>query len=138
MLYIFLSNYNISALKIITASLILIVTCGFLIILFGHKSPYLFAASVLPATVGIGMMRPPSASLLLEQVEKDAGAASSLMSFSSMVVGTLGMQFISMDWNNRIFVFGLIHIVIGLLCLTAWPFIWKKIRTVKDEQLFSQ
>jgi DHA1 family bicyclomycin/chloramphenicol resistance-like MFS transporter len=97
-------------------------------ILFGKVNPFIFAGTVLPGMIASQMIRPPSANILLEQGKDDAGAASSLMSFCSMFLGSLGAFFISFDWSNRIFVFGLINLIIGSCSLIFWPKVWKRCR----------
>ena len=99
---------------------------GLFIILVGNHNPFLFALAVAPATVAISMLRPPSMNILLEQGKKDTGAASSLMNFSFTFMGSLGVLFISMDWDNRILVFGLMDLIAGMGCLVFWPRAWKR------------
>jgi DHA1 family bicyclomycin/chloramphenicol resistance-like MFS transporter len=112
--------------KIFRTGFILITTGGLFMILFGKESPYLFAATVLPAIIASQMVRPPGANILLEQGKENAGAASSLMSFSALFLGSLGVFIISLDWSDRIFVSGLINMIIGLGSLGFWPIVWKK------------
>jgi DHA1 family bicyclomycin/chloramphenicol resistance-like MFS transporter len=112
--------------KIIASTFFLTVVSGLFIILLGNEGPFVFAITILPSTVAASMLRPPSSNLLLEQGKDDAGAASSLMGFSFIFIGSLGMQFISLDWENRIFMLGLIYMIAGLSSLVLWPLAWKK------------
>lgn len=116
-----ISNY-----KIFKSGFVIIVIGGLLMVLFGDKSPYFFAATVLPAIIASQMVRPPGANILLEQGKENAGAASSLMSFSALFLGSLGVFIISLDWSDRIFVSGLINMIIGIGCLSFWPIVWKR------------
>ena len=115
--------------KIIAASFFLTLMSGLLILLLGSKGPLFFAASVVPSSLAASMLRPPSTNLLLEQVKKDAGAASSLMNFSFVFIGSLGMYFISLDWDHRILMVGLVYLVVGMITLFLWPLAWRKCRT---------
>jgi DHA1 family bicyclomycin/chloramphenicol resistance-like MFS transporter len=105
---------------------IMIIIGGLLMVLFGKESPLFFAATVLPAIIASQMIRPPSANILLEQGKENAGAASSLMSFGALFLGSLGILFISLDWSDRIFMYGLVNMIIGIGCLGFWPIVWKK------------
>jgi DHA1 family bicyclomycin/chloramphenicol resistance-like MFS transporter len=115
--------------RIIAFTFFLTLVSGLFIILLGNKGPFVFAFTLLPSTVAASMLRPPSANLLLEQGKEDAGAASSLMAFSFIFIGSLGMQFISLDWDNRIFILGLMYMIAGLSSLALWPLAWKKCKT---------
>ncbi len=115
--------------KIIAASFFLTLLSGLCVVLLGSKGPLLFALSVVPSTMAASMLRPPSANLLLEQVKKDAGAASSLMNFSFVFIGSMGMYFISLGWGNRILMVGLVYAMVGMINLSLWPLAWKKCGT---------
>lgn len=125
--YIFLSRYiNIS--NIIRSTFILTSISGISVLLLGTNGPLIFAVTLLPATIGTSLLRPPSVNLLLEQVDNEAGAASSMMTFSFIFSGSLGMQFISLAWENRIFMIGMVDIVVGLCCFLLWPMAYDKCR----------
>ena len=128
-LYMIVSNH-FSTQKIIASTFFLSFVSGLFIILLGNHGPIVFALTVLPATVGASMIRPPSSNLLLEQGKEDAGAASSLMGFSFIFMGSMGLQFISLDWENRIFMLGLIYLLAGLSSLVLWPLAWKKCKAL--------
>lgn len=126
-LYMVVSRY-FGPSKIIKATFFLTLVSGLIIILFGNGGPFIFAGTLLPATIATSLLRPPSSNLLLEQVDKDAGAASSMMIFSFAFIGSLGMQFISLGWNNRVFMLGLLYALAGLSCLIFWPLAYGKCR----------
>jgi DHA1 family bicyclomycin/chloramphenicol resistance-like MFS transporter len=126
-LYMVVSRY-FGPSKIIKATFFLTLVSGLIIILFGNRGAYIFAGTLLPATIATSMLRPPSSNLLLEQVDKEAGAASSMMIFSVTFIGSLGMQFISLGWNDRIFILGLLYTLAGLGCLLFWPLVYSKCR----------
>lgn len=125
--FIFLALRNrTDILRFFYLGFLLICISGLLAIFLGNKSPLLFAIAVAPSSLASSMIRPPGTNLLLTQGLKDAGAASSLMSFTFLFFGSLGIQFIALGWDNRIFVFGLLTLIVGLGCLISWPFVWRK------------
>ena len=101
---------------------------GLCIYYFGQWGPYAFALSVVPGTLAGAILRPPSMNLLLEQGRKDAGTASSLMNFTFLTTGSIGMLIISLDWSDRISIFALVTLLSGLLPFLIWPFAWRKIQ----------
>ena len=128
--HIFISRALISGKCRIGPGQIYVFLGGCFMVLLGNRNPFFFAASVLPALIATQMLRPPSVNILLEQGRDDAGAASSLMSFTGLFFGGLMAFFISLDWNNRILVYGIINIAVGLLCSAFWPRVWKKCSVV--------
>lgn len=112
--------------SIITVSYVISCISGLLILAFGNLSPWIFALSLLPATLAGSITRPPSTYLMLEQQEGDTGAAVSLMSCAFTVFGCIGMIIISFNWANRIGVMGLMYMVLSLVSLVFWILISKK------------
>ncbi|OLN29813.1 Membrane transport protein [Desulfosporosinus metallidurans] len=125
MLYMKLSQY-FKANSIISASYVISCISGLLISTIGNHSPWIFALSLLPATLAGSITRPPSANLMLEQQKGDTGAAVSLMSCTFTVFGSIGMIIISLNWANRIRVMGLMYMVLALASLGLWSLISKK------------
>ncbi|WP_010232878.1 multidrug effflux MFS transporter [Clostridium arbusti] len=110
---------------IITTCFSVVIISGILIITIGRISPWLFALSILPATLAGNLIRPPSTNLILEQQHEDTGTATSLMSFSYTFMGTIGMMLISLNFGNRIFVMGSMYAIIAVISLVIWIFINK-------------
>ena len=125
MLYMKLSQY-FKANSIISASYVITCISGLLISTIGNQSPWIFALSLLPATLFGSITRPPTANLMLEQQKGDTGAAVSLMSCTFTVFGSIGMIIISLNWANRIRVMGLMYLVLALISLGLWIPISKK------------
>ena len=71
-------------------------------------------------------MAPARTNLMLEQLQGDTGAASSLMSCAMTFYGSIGMFIISLNFSNRIVVMGLMYLIIGIVSLIAWLIISKK------------
>jgi DHA1 family bicyclomycin/chloramphenicol resistance-like MFS transporter len=127
--YLIISRY-LGTLKIIYTSFFFLFISGITVILFGHMGPFIFAVTLLPGTIGATLIRAPSSNLLLEQMDENAGAASSMMTFSFAFVGSLCMQFISLDWSSRIFVMGLFYVIAGLGNFLVWPFVYRKCKRI--------
>jgi len=79
-------------------------------------------------TFSLGMSRPPSNNLVLEQVTTDAGTASSTMVFSYFIFGAMAMAVVSLDWADKITFIGLLACGSGLLSFTLWIFLKKYLR----------
>jgi len=67
-----------------------------------------------------GMSRPPSNNLVLEQVDRDAGTASSLLIFATMMNGAVAMWLISLNWHDKIQILGTMSVASGALVLGLW------------------
>nr|WP_320040849.1 MFS transporter [uncultured Desulfobacter sp.] len=94
---------------------------GTLLILAGSDAPVLFALGMLTATVAVSMLRPPTANLLLSQQDKDTGSAASLINFTALFIGSLGMFLISFEKvSGLISCLGLMQIVVGIVCGGLW------------------
>ncbi|KJR47541.1 Multidrug resistance transporter, Bcr/CflA family [Desulfosporosinus sp. I2] len=112
--------------SLITASFVIACFSGVLITTVGVLSPWMFALSLIPATLAGSITRPPTANLMLEQQKGDTGAVVSLMSFAFTVFGSIGMVIISLDWANRVRVMGLLYVAFALASLVFWIRIFKK------------
>ena len=64
--------------------------------------------------------RPPGNNLILEQVDRDVGSASSLMVFVFLMTGASSMWLISFDWYDKVAVLGWLGIISATITLTAW------------------
>lgn len=118
-LYIRVSKH-ISPRNIISACFGLLMCCGIVVATLGHLSPWLFAALVGLATVAVITMRVPGANLMLEQQEHDAGSASALINFFSMIMGSFGMFLVSLEPDYLIESLGVIQFTVGLTCGVLW------------------
>ena len=122
MIYLWLARRFHSE-KIILASLIAIAASGLLVCLLGNLQPWVFALCILPASTAGSCLRPPSANMMLEQQKGDTGAVSSLMGCTGLLMGSLGMQLISMPWGNMIIALGIMTFCTAAFSLIAWPFV---------------
>ncbi len=91
---------------------------GGTMLLLGSATPMLFALPMFGYTFFLGLSRPISNHLILEQVDQDAGTASSLLTFFFFLCGSVGMEVISFDWPSKphvIALLGLAGTVVPLL-----------------------
>lgn len=110
----------------ITAGFAGIVLGGTLILIIGQHGPWSFAIPMAIITYSIGISRPPSNHLVLEQVRKDAGSASSLLIFTYFTLGAVGMWIVSQNWLNRTHILGTIALSCGTFVLMIWLLLSKK------------
>jgi DHA1 family bicyclomycin/chloramphenicol resistance-like MFS transporter len=87
--------------------------------LIGPRGPLSFAAAMFIVTYCLGLTRPLSNNLVLEQVSHDLGTASSFMIFVYFVAGAGAMALISLDWSSRIRVIALLASGSGGLMLSV-------------------
>lgn len=125
LLYIKLSKYY-SSNSIITTGYIVISISGLLISTIGNLSSWMFALVLIPASLFGSIIGPPRTNLMIEQLQGDTGAASSLMSCAFTFFGSIGMLIISLNFSNRILVMGLMYMIVGLASLILWLSISKK------------
>ena len=97
-----------------------IVIGGLLMLVGGFDGPYQFAVPMGFITFCLGLSRPPSNNLALEQVTKDAGTASSLMVFSYFMCGALSMWIVSLDWGDKLVYIGTLSVVSGIVAFGVW------------------
>ncbi|RCX09333.1 DHA1 family bicyclomycin/chloramphenicol resistance-like MFS transporter [Anaerobacterium chartisolvens] len=112
--------------SIITASYSTAIVSGLLICTIGGMRPWLFALSIIPATLAGSAIRPPCTNLMLEQQQQDAGAVSSLMGCAFTLMGSIGMALISLNWQNKIAMMGIGYIIVALTSLILWTVVSKK------------
>jgi DHA1 family bicyclomycin/chloramphenicol resistance-like MFS transporter len=129
--YIRISQF-IKPLIIITGSFALSIVSGILTILFGGLHPMLFLGSIAVGSAAFALQRPPSMNLLIEQQDKNTGSASSLMFCFMGTLGSIGLVIISMDWDNRIVVLGVINMLLGILSLFFWLYAKNRCKIPKN------
>ena len=106
--------------SIMTVCFIGVMVAGGLMLLLPHHSPWSLAFPMWILTFFLGLSRPPSNNLMLEQVDRDVGAASSLIVFTFMTVGAISMGFISLVWADKITVLGVMASIVGTATLAFW------------------
>ncbi len=111
---------------IIKACFMSIATAGVLIALFGNLQPWVMALCILPSSIAGSCMRAPAANLMLEQQQGDTGSVSSLIGCTGLLMGSLGMTLISLDWSNTIVTLGVMTFATAATSLLMWPFVIKR------------
>jgi MFS transporter, DHA1 family, multidrug resistance protein len=125
LVYIKLSRkYNSNS--FITLGFIMMSITGLMLCTIGRLSPQVFALSIIPASFFGSIMGPPRTNLMLEQLEGDTGAASSLMSCAFTFFGSIGMYTISLNFVNRILLMGFMYLIIGMVSLILWINVHRK------------
>lgn len=82
--------------------------------------PYRLALPMWMLTFSFSFGRPPGNNLILEQVDRDVGSASSLMVFSFFLTGACAMWFISIGWSDPVAMLGWLGLVASGLTLCGW------------------
>jgi DHA1 family bicyclomycin/chloramphenicol resistance-like MFS transporter len=126
MIYLWFSR-RFQAINIIGACFATIAVSGLLICVLGSVQPWIFTLCILPGATANSCMRPPSTNLMLEQHEGDTGTLSSLMGCTGLMMGSFGIQLISLQWSNRIIALGTIMLIVAFISLLAWPFVIRQI-----------
>lgn len=106
--------------KLVTVSFGGIMAAGIWMLLETHPSPWSLALPMAAMTFFFGLNRPPTNNLILEQVDQDVGAASSLLVFTFMIFGALSMGIISLQWTDKVAVLGMMGTITGSLTLVFW------------------
>jgi len=113
-------NRLISSHDIITMGFIGLIIGGTWLILTPQHSPWDLALPMFVISFASGLSRPPSNNLVLEQVNRGAGAAASFLMFSLMTSGAAAMWFGSLGWNDKIQVLGIMGAGSGVTGLVCW------------------
>lgn len=111
-----------------------VMTLGFTGVLLGgvimllkiFPDPWSLTIPMSLVTFSLGLSRPPSNNLVLDQVTRNAGAASSLLVFLFFLLGACSMWIISLDWKDKVQVIGLLATVVGVIMLSLWTFLAKR------------
>ncbi len=114
--------------KLLLASLIGCVTSGVLLLTVAPLHLLAFAGSVLIFGFFAGISRPLSNHLILEQVERDIGAASSTIIFTLFLAGAACMAFTTGGWFEPITAFGLCALLLPGGVLLAWPYLMRRLK----------
>ena len=105
-----------------------LLTAGFAGIMIGGAGmltqllpgPWGLALPMAVISFSFGLSRPPSNNLILEQVDRNAGAASSLAIFIYFMLGAFSMWLIALDWTDKIYIIGVLGTAVGGIILGIW------------------
>lgn len=100
------------------------IAVGGLLMLSGAFSGYWQLALPMGLiTLSLGLSRPPSNNLVLDQVDRDAGTASSIMVFFYFIFGAMAMAAVSLQWHDKIAFIGWLACGSGVLSFGLWLFL---------------
>jgi MFS transporter, DHA1 family, multidrug resistance protein len=86
-------------------------------------APWRIAVPMWILTFSFSFCRPPSNNLILEQVDRDVGAASAFMVFTFFITGACSMGVISLNWKDKITALGWMGVIASGVTLIAWSLI---------------
>ncbi|WP_297521885.1 multidrug effflux MFS transporter [uncultured Clostridium sp.] len=112
--------------NIIIALFIIVIISGVCVALFGEKSPVILIVTIVPALMFGNMLRPPGTHICLAQQDDNIGSASSLVSFTNTMIGSIGMIIITLNFGSKILNIGIMYILVGILGLILWLIFHKK------------
>jgi len=99
---------------------------GVIMLLRIFPDPWSLTIPMSLVTFSLGLSRPPSNNLVLDQVDRNAGAASSLLVFLFFLLGACSMWIISLDWRNKVQVIGIMATVVGVIMLSLWSLLARR------------
>lgn len=85
--------------------------------------PWRLTGPMFFVTFFFSFCRPGGSNLVLEQVDRNAGAASSLMVFSYFFTGAVAMWFFSWEWSDKLFTLSMLTCIPVSIALLLWG-IW--------------
>ncbi|MBN1347120.1 MAG: multidrug effflux MFS transporter [Phycisphaerae bacterium] len=94
----------------------------------------LFAGGMGMFAFCFGMSRPLINHLILEQVDRDIGAAASGIVCYQFIAGASGMALATRQWGEPFLVFGLLVTLCPLAVLAIWPVLLRRILRRPDDQ----
>ena len=130
--YSFLQRW-FSNLRIMQASFTSMVVGGLMVAFLPHHGPWSLALPMWLVSLGLGLNRPPSNNILLEQVDQDAGSASSMIAFGIMLCGAVAMAVVSLAWPDRAVVIGLFACCGGAISLGTLTAMRKVLRGLGND-----
>ncbi len=109
--------------RILAVSLLGMLAGAVLLVLLAENTPLSFALPMALYTFFLGMSRPISNHVILEQVDRDTGTAASLLTFFIFLCGGLAMEAIAFDWPSKPLAIGVMGVAGSLLPLAAVYFV---------------
>lgn len=96
--------------------------------------PWRLTLPMFCLTCCFSFCRPAGNNLILEQVRRDTGAASSLMVFSYFMIGALGMWIFSFDWQDKITVLAVMGTGSAVCTLLLWGMVRRRLLLVAGDE----
>jgi len=119
-------SHHVASERLITFGFIGILAAGIWLTAGSREGPWCLALPMGAMAFFYGLSRPPGNNLILEQIDRDSGTASSLIVFSFMMLGALAMWIISLNWSDKITAIGVMSLISGGATLSFW-LIFKRI-----------
>jgi len=113
------------SIPLITASFAGILTGALWLLFIRGPGPWGLTLPMTLMTFSYGFNRPLSHNLILEQVDRNVGAASSLLTFSFVIVGAFAMWLIALEWSDKIRIIGILGAGSSGLVLGFWLILMK-------------
>jgi DHA1 family bicyclomycin/chloramphenicol resistance-like MFS transporter len=101
---------------------------GLILLLMGEPNWMVFFVGMGLYSFSIGLSRPLTNHLIIEQVNQNIGAASSGIVCYQFVAGALGMYLAEYHWQSPFLAFGIMATLCPLIVLLIWPILLKRIR----------
>jgi DHA1 family bicyclomycin/chloramphenicol resistance-like MFS transporter len=99
-----------------------------LMFVLGGRTPLTLALPMFCMSLSVGFSRPISNSMILDQVDSDVGAASGILTFEIFFIAAMAMQLISMDWDHKPYILGVLGVFGTLIPLAALLAVRKRCR----------
>jgi DHA1 family bicyclomycin/chloramphenicol resistance-like MFS transporter len=119
--------HRISPNRVMTLGFTGVFLGGTVMLLEIFPTPWSLTLPMSIITFSLGLSRPPSNNLVLEQVTHNAGAASSLLVFIFFMLGAFSMWIISLAWTDKIQVIGIMATSVGIIMLSLWSLLTRKV-----------
>lgn len=101
--------------------------CGGMVLLIAGGSAWIvFSLGMALFSYFFGMSRPLVNHLVLEQVDRDIGAAASAIVCYQFLCGATGMALATQEWTRPFLAFGVLAVACPLATLLLWPFLLRR------------
>jgi len=124
---------SVSILRLMPLAFTGMLLASMLLLLPWIPDPWRLTLPMFGLTFCFSFCRPAGNNLILEQVDKDTGAASSLMVFFYFMVGALAMWFLSFARGDKVVMLGWMGVAAVSCTLISWLLVKDRIRTVAGE-----
>ncbi len=117
---------SVSVKRSINISFAIVAIAACLLFFVGSASPLVFLLCYVPFTVVSTYLRPMVSNTLLSMQKSNVGAASSLMNFGFIVIGSVGMMVGSLQWGDYIKGLSMTMLIFLVLSLLLWVYCLRK------------
>jgi DHA1 family bicyclomycin/chloramphenicol resistance-like MFS transporter len=115
--------HRVASRRLLTLGFTGILVGGLGMLLRWLPGPWGLAVPMAVISFSFGLSRPPSNNIVLEQVDRHVGAASSLLIFIYFMLGAFAMWLISLDWVDKVRTIGILGATVGAVLLGIWLFL---------------